>query len=172
MPSHERSALLIAKKRGSGPKPLAKLPPARKPVATVKRAAVVGRRLGELDRVEAYEMFCDWLGRIAAAVVERGPDDRPAPMVVGEDPFRTEHLWARMYRGSFRLGRRGAPRQLFETVAPFMPAGKMTGTSKCEWFPGGFHVVCRDNGKGFDPAAAASSRHPRRSSAGRAPIAG
>jgi hypothetical protein len=30
---------------------------------------------------------------------------------------------------------------------PFMPAGKMTGTSKCEWFPGGFHVVCRDTGK-------------------------
>ena len=31
---------------------------------------------------------------------------------------------------------------------PFMPAGKMTGTSKCEWFPGGFHVVCHDTGKG------------------------
>jgi hypothetical protein len=31
---------------------------------------------------------------------------------------------------------------------PFMPAGKMTGSTKCEWFPGGFHVVCRDTGKG------------------------
>ena len=31
---------------------------------------------------------------------------------------------------------------------PFMPVGKFTGTTKCEWFPGGFHVVCRDNGKG------------------------
>ena len=31
---------------------------------------------------------------------------------------------------------------------PFMPAGKMTGNSKCEWFPGGFHVVCHDTGKG------------------------
>jgi hypothetical protein len=30
---------------------------------------------------------------------------------------------------------------------PFMPAGKMTSTSKCEWFPGGFHVVCHDDGK-------------------------
>ena len=29
-----------------------------------------------------------------------------------------------------------------------MPAGKFTGTSKCEWFPGGFHVVCHDNGNG------------------------
>ena len=31
---------------------------------------------------------------------------------------------------------------------PFMPAGKMTGSTKCEWFPGGFHVVCHDTGKG------------------------
>lgn len=31
---------------------------------------------------------------------------------------------------------------------PFMPAGKMTSTSKCEWFPGGFHVVCHEEGKG------------------------
>src|SRR5437762_2630763 len=31
---------------------------------------------------------------------------------------------------------------------PVMPAGKFTGTSKCEWFPGGFHVVCHDNGNG------------------------
>jgi hypothetical protein len=31
---------------------------------------------------------------------------------------------------------------------PFMPAGKMTSTSKCEWFPGGFQVVCHDEGKG------------------------
>jgi hypothetical protein len=30
---------------------------------------------------------------------------------------------------------------------PFMPAGKMTSTSKCEWFQGGFHVVCHENGK-------------------------
>jgi hypothetical protein len=31
---------------------------------------------------------------------------------------------------------------------PFMPAGKMTSTTKCEWFPGGFHVVCHESGKG------------------------
>jgi hypothetical protein len=31
---------------------------------------------------------------------------------------------------------------------PFMPVGKMTSTSKCEWFPGGFHVVCHESGKG------------------------
>jgi hypothetical protein len=30
---------------------------------------------------------------------------------------------------------------------PFMPAGKMTSTSKCEWFSGGFHVVCHEDGK-------------------------
>lgn len=31
---------------------------------------------------------------------------------------------------------------------PFgMPAGKFTGTSKCEWFAGGYQVVCHDTGK-------------------------
>ena len=31
---------------------------------------------------------------------------------------------------------------------PFgMPAGKFTGTSKCEWFSGGYQVVCHDTGK-------------------------
>ena len=30
---------------------------------------------------------------------------------------------------------------------PMMPAGKMTGTDKCEWFPGGFHVVIHSTGK-------------------------
>jgi hypothetical protein len=29
-----------------------------------------------------------------------------------------------------------------------MPAGKFTSTDKCEWFTGGFHVVCHSNGKG------------------------
>lgn len=31
---------------------------------------------------------------------------------------------------------------------PFMPAGKMTGMDDCESFAGGFHVVCRSEGKG------------------------
>ena len=31
---------------------------------------------------------------------------------------------------------------------PFgMPAGKMSSLDKCEWFPGGFHVVCHTTGK-------------------------
>jgi L-rhamnonate dehydratase len=30
-------------------------------------------------------------------------------LVMGEDPFRTEYLWAKMYRSSSRYGRRGAP---------------------------------------------------------------
>jgi hypothetical protein len=29
-----------------------------------------------------------------------------------------------------------------------MPAGKFTSTDKCEWFTGGFHVVCHSTGKG------------------------
>lgn len=32
---------------------------------------------------------------------------------------------------------------------PFgMPTGKYTSTDKCEWFTGGFHVVCHSTGKG------------------------
>lgn len=31
---------------------------------------------------------------------------------------------------------------------PFMPAGKFTDTNNCEWFEGGFAVVCRSEGKG------------------------
>jgi hypothetical protein len=32
--------------------------------------------------------------------------------------------------------------------SPFGPGGKFTQTSTCEWFTGGFHVVCKGTGKG------------------------
>jgi hypothetical protein len=32
--------------------------------------------------------------------------------------------------------------------SPFGPGGKMTGRDSCEWFAGGFHLVCRAEGKG------------------------
>lgn len=31
---------------------------------------------------------------------------------------------------------------------PLGPGGKMTGADSCEWFAGGFHIVCRGDGKG------------------------
>jgi Protein of unknown function (DUF1579) len=31
---------------------------------------------------------------------------------------------------------------------PFGPGGKMTSTDTCEWFAGGFHVICRGEGSG------------------------
>lgn len=31
---------------------------------------------------------------------------------------------------------------------PFMPAGKYTSEDECEWFQGGFAVVCKSEGKG------------------------
>lgn len=31
---------------------------------------------------------------------------------------------------------------------PFGPAGKMTWTETCEWFPGNFHVICHSESKG------------------------
>lgn len=33
-------------------------------------------------------------------------------------------------------------------ASAFGPAGKVTATDTCEWFPGGFHLVCRSEGKG------------------------
>ncbi len=32
--------------------------------------------------------------------------------------------------------------------SPFMPGGKMTNRDTCEWFDGGFAVLCRSEGKG------------------------
>jgi hypothetical protein len=31
---------------------------------------------------------------------------------------------------------------------PFMPGGKFTGKDKCEWFEGGYAVICKSEGKG------------------------
>src|SRR5213594_4845982 len=31
---------------------------------------------------------------------------------------------------------------------PFMPGGQMTGQDTCDWFEGGFAVLCRSEGKG------------------------
>jgi hypothetical protein len=33
-------------------------------------------------------------------------------------------------------------------AGPFGPAGTFSGTETCEWFAGGFHVVCRSEGTG------------------------
>jgi len=38
------------------------------------------------------------------------------------------------------------------TAGPMGPGGKVSGTSTCEWFAGGFHLVCRSEGRG--PAGA------------------
>jgi hypothetical protein len=31
---------------------------------------------------------------------------------------------------------------------PMGPGGPMTGTDTCEWFAGGFHIVCKSDGRG------------------------
>jgi hypothetical protein len=33
-------------------------------------------------------------------------------------------------------------------AGPMGPGGPMTGTDTCEWFPGGFHLVCKSDGRG------------------------
>lgn len=40
-------------------------------------------------------------------------------------------------------------------AGPMGPGGKMSGTDVCEWFQGGWHVVCR--GEGLSPMGASKS---------------
>jgi hypothetical protein len=35
-----------------------------------------------------------------------------------------------------------------DKASPFGPGGKFSGTETCEWFAGGFHIVCRSEGTG------------------------
>ena len=45
---------------------------------------------------------------------------------------------------------------------PMGPGGTMTGTSSCEWFQGGFYLVCRSNGRSPSGPAAPAARGPAR----------
>ena len=42
-------------------------------------------------------------------------------------------------------------------ASPLGPAGKLTSTDSCEWFAGGFHLVCRNKGTGPRGAATGQS---------------
>jgi L-alanine-DL-glutamate epimerase-like enolase superfamily enzyme len=47
------------------------------------------------------------LAAAPASVTRAVVEDELAPMIMGEDPLRVEFLWQRMYRRSFRHGRKG-----------------------------------------------------------------
>ena len=42
-------------------------------------------------------------------------------------------------------------------ASPLGPAGKLISTDTCEWFAGGFHLVCRNKGTGPRGAATGQS---------------
>ena len=60
-----------------------------------------------------------------------------APVALGEEPRPGPEIGKlAYYLGSWR-GEGEAK------AGPFGPAGKLSSTTNCEWFDGGFHLVCR-----------------------------
>ena len=68
---------------------------------------------------------------VTSTVVAQPPDSKPGP----------EHKRLGYYAGQWNY--EGEAKQ-----SPLGPGGKITGTETCEWFAGGFQLVCRTKGTG------------------------
>lgn len=68
---------------------------------------------------------------LTAALVAQAPAMKPGP----------EHKRIAFFVGSWSY--QGEVKE-----SPLGPAGKVTGTETCEWFAGGFQLVCRSKGTG------------------------
>jgi hypothetical protein len=68
-----------------------------------------------------------------AFVVAQGPGEAPKP--------GPEHEKLGFFVGKWKFEGELQPN-------PFMPGGKFTGSETCEWFEGGFAVVCHSEGSG------------------------
>jgi hypothetical protein len=84
---------------------------------------MVGRMIGSSLMVLA-------LGTVAVAQQPQGPP-KPGP----------EHKPMGYFVGKWKSEADMKP-------GPYGPGGKMTGADTCEWFAGGFQVVCKSEGKG------------------------
>jgi L-alanine-DL-glutamate epimerase-like enolase superfamily enzyme len=49
-----------------------------------------------------------YAGTLGGRIVQAGIDDALQPLLLGEDPFAIERLWARMFQETLLIGRRGA----------------------------------------------------------------
>ena len=67
----------------------------------------------------------------ASGVRTQAPDPKPGP----------EHKRIGYFAGQWSY--QGEAKE-----SPLGPGGKITGTETCEWFPGGFQLVCRTKGTG------------------------
>jgi len=68
---------------------------------------------------------------MTAAVAAQDPPAKPGP----------EHKRLEFFVGQWNFQGEAKP-------SPLGPGGKITGTDTCEWFTGGFAVVCRGKGTG------------------------
>lgn len=86
-------------------------------------------------------------GLLAAAVAAQAQEKKePAKKAAPEKKMEMPKPGPEVKKLSYFVGMWTMTGDLKEN--PFgMPAGKFTGTSKCEWFAGGYQVVCHDTGK-------------------------
>lgn len=94
------------------------------------------------------------VGLVAAALAAQAPTQKPAAEHARLAAFAGQWL----YTGTAK-------------ASPLGPAGTVTSTETCEWFDGGFHLVCRAKGTGpkgpmtgmsvmgYDPARKAYTYH-------------
>lgn len=73
---------------------------------------------------------------VACAALVRAQSPPPAPPTPGPEHKRLDYF----------AGRWSSESEM--KPGPFGPGGKMIGTDTCEWFAGGFHLVCRSEGTG------------------------
>lgn len=87
-------------------------------------------------------------GLLAAAVAAQAQEKKePAKKAAPEKKMEMPKPGPEVKKLSYFVGTWTSTGDMKEN--PFgMPAGKFTGTSKCEWFTGGYQVVCHDIGKG------------------------
>src|SRR5918912_1920732 len=70
-----------------------------------------------------------YAGTLGGRVVQVAIEDALSPILVGEDPFAVERLWARMFQETLLIGRRGALLRAISCVdiALWDLIGKATG---------------------------------------------
>ncbi len=87
------------------------------------------------------------VGLLAAAVAAQAQEKKaPAKKAAPEKKMEMPRPGPEVKKLAYFVGTWTSTGDMKEN--PFgMPAGKFTGTSKCEWFTGGYQVVCHDTGK-------------------------
>jgi len=86
-------------------------------------------------------MVVSSLALAGVAFAEEAKKDEKKPAAMEMPKPGPEHKKLGYFVGTWNLTGEMKP-------GPMGPGGKMTGTSNCSWFDGGYAVVCKDSGKG------------------------